>query len=720
MISELYIAPPDYRPGKGEKEITLHSIDGALNEIANLRARHLAAEKVTVFCKGGIYPLKRTIVITPDMPGNVEFKPAPGETPVFDGGEKLIDWQEAELNGKKVFCTSVPEHLVFDGRVETLYVNGKAATRAQFPKNYLDAYKIDAPYVCRNDDYRNGSEGFIYRKGDFNPKWYNIKGIEALVLQLWTDSHLPIRDVDAKKRLVRFSYHSAWRFDCAAVRYCWQNVREALTEPGEFYFDNTDNKIYYLPRRGEKLDKLDAYVPRVSIMLLLCGSPGNNRPVRNLKFTGLHFRYGGAGRPMITKNYTFPDCDKMPEVLPNFFAKAFWESFPFGCTASSGSPQADAQLPGVVTMFGAENCAISGCDVSNSNFYAVCLAGGCAQIDISGNHFHDLGAGGVIVNGANVSARPDKAVFGTHNNCACNNHIHDCGNFYLGASAFLIGNAWGNLFEHNHIHDLYYSGFSCGWTWGYSDASCRENRIGYNLIHDLGKGVLCDMGGVYMLGIQPGSRIYHNHIYNVKCRIYGGWGIYMDEGSSHMVVENNICHDCSWEGYHQHFGRENVVRGNVFACNLGHQIALSKGKEFRECYAFPGINISRQINLFNNIVVSDGVPFFKFMSKEAAQPEEFISEINYFWDISGKKVKIFAAEGELLADHDDWTADFKAWQKSGHDLLSKFVDPGFVDIEKRDFHFRKNSPLLKAGFPDTAQTLDLAGLEKKKAARKAE
>ncbi len=715
MISQLLIAPPDYQTKKGENPITLHSIPDAMKEVARLRATHQAAEHITVFCKGGVYPLIRTMIFSPEDSLGVTFAACPGEKPIFDGGVKLTNWSKCQLNGKTVFCAEVPDYAVFEGRIENLYVNGKPAVIASYPKfPFGKPLEIEKECVVDADSFHNGSEAFYFKKGDFDFNWYNRNGIEALILQLWTDSHLPIRSIDKKTRCVRFAKYSAWRFNAQAIRYYWQNVREALTSPGEFYFDNTDNRVYYLPRRGEKPETLDAYVARLPLLMLLAGEPEKNRYVENLTFDGLTFRHGGAGRPAVNPDYTFPMSHQLPRAIPNSFAKYFWNTQPEGNVPTAGSPQAAAQLPGSITMFGARHIRFTNCEVCNTNFYAVGLVGGCSDIELNGNHLHDLGAGGVIVNGANVARQMELYPLATHHIMACNNHVHDCGNTYPAASAFLVGHAWANLFEHNHIHDLFYSGFSVGWSWGFGESSCRENRIGFNLIHDLGKGILCDMGGVYLLGVQPGTRVYNNHIYNVRCRIYGGWGIYCDEGSSHEVIEKNICHDCAKEGFHQHFGRETIVRDNLFACNGEHQLTLTRGKTQILEYMNPGQCTSQVANIYRNMLVSEGKPFFHSMFMDMTEKDQFFTDCNLFWDAAPakKRSKLFATICELLATKFDWTCDFVKWRKMGRDTHSEFADPGFVDIAKRDFHYKKGSYAKKQGFFDPAETLDHAGLEK--------
>ena len=199
------------------------------------------------------------------------------------------------------------------------------------------------------------------------------------------------------------------------------------------------------------------------------------------------------------------------------------------------------------------------------------------------------------------------------------------------------------------------------------------------------------MGGIYLLGLQPGTRVYSNLIHHVTRRYYGGWGIYTDEGSSHIVVEYNLVHDCSSEAYHQHFGRENTLRYNVFAFGGDAVLALSRGQEHDNL--FPGENFSNALASYNNVFISNGTPFLRAGSLRHLTLPTFLAENSLFLNASDNPTlpPIAAAGNDTL--------NLDQWQERGFDRAALIDDdPGFASLANRDFTLRDDALLNRLHF----------------------
>jgi hypothetical protein len=168
--------------------------------------------------------------------------------------------------------------------------------------------------------------------------------------------------------------------------------------------------------------------------------------------------------------------------------------------------------------------------------------------------------------------------------------IERCGAVYYGAVGIWVGLSGNNNVVRNEVRDLPYTGISVGWMWNPTPTPCAGNEVKDNHIHHVMQ-ILSDGGGIYTLGRQPGTKLTGNWIHDVLLNAGRAEsnGMFLDEGSTDLLIENNLIHDVARSPLRFHKAGVNLVKANVLVCGKGSPPV---------CYnATPEANIKLEANL---------------------------------------------------------------------------------------------------------------------------
>ncbi len=570
---------------------------------------------ITVQLRGGTYFLGETLVLTPEDSSTV-WEAAPGERPLISGGRVISGWRK----GVGPIWTSDAKGPYF----RQLFISGRRAQRARTP-NY-GFYRIDGASP------QDKPIQIHYRGNDIKKQWGDFGDVEVVAFLAWADIRMPIVSVDEAARTATLTLDPRPSNRENDARYYIENAPDALDEPGEWYLNRKTSIVSYRPLAGENMEIEQVVAPALVQLVRLEGQPEKGQFVLNVTFRGLQFAH--ADWTMSEKGYA--------------------------------DTQAAIPAPAAIQGMGALDCRIEKCTVAHSGGYAISFERGSKRNQVLACELYDLGGGGVKLGEQQQYSDNNQQNYG---NVVADNHIHDLGLVYAPAVGVWVLQSGLNQIAHNHIHDLFYTAISAGWTWGYGENQSKGNLIEYNHIHDIGKQMLSDMGGIYTLGVQPGTRIRNNLIHNISSFTYGGWGIYLDEGSTEILVENNIVYNCKSSGFHQHYGRENVVRNNIWAFNVENQLMRTRAEEHTSFV------LDRNIVYFDQgRLLGSNWTGGRFLTKD-----------NVYFDTRDAGIR--------FADK-----SFAEWKESGQDAGSIIADPLFVNAANFDFRMRPESPALKLGF----------------------
>lgn len=384
-----------------------------------------------------------------------------------------------------------------------LYCNGERQTLARWPNKGEGALPGGrwAFVAAAADDARKSA--FFYA-GDRPKNWASVAGVEVSIWPNynWWQTVASVAGIDAAARRVTLAGELPYTIE-PGRRFFFQNVREELDAPGEWFYDGETKQLRFLP--SAPADSYELLLPQLDAIIVADGAS-------NLAFLG----------------FTVEVCRKDAVSLLNCTDCLFGR----GVVRNTGGF--------AVVVKGGERVRVDGNDISHTGKGGIVLEGGdrktltLARHVAFNNHIHHYGE-------IEQTYQTAVNVNGVGNRVA-NNLIHDAPHIGI----LLTGNA--HLIEYNDIHHVCMEGADNGAFYMGRDWTQRGNILRGNRIHDI--------SGFGMAGMEDGVVRYESP--------FQAWGIYLDDCSSGTLIEANMIYRVPLCGVMIGGGRDNWVVNNVF------------------------------------------------------------------------------------------------------------------------------------------------------------
>lgn len=558
---EIYVSSSGNDSNSGKNGSPLATVSAALRKARELRRLNKLEkdENIEIIVEKGIYRLYEPILIRHEDSGTENsatiIRAADTSKPILSGGVEIKEWNKAHISDLKISSEIanklwVADLSTFGGNTvefRQMWVDGKKAKRA----TNLGEQELDR---ILSADTKNEIMWIPTPEWDFE----NPEDLEFVIHQWWAIANLRVKSMENHGDSTAVKFHQPeseiefehpWpapfidsknEYNGNSAFYL-TGASELLSDPGEWYLDKRNQKIYYYPKPGEDPNDAEIVVPVLESLVRVEGTLDN--PVTNIRFENISFQHTTWMRPSkkghvpLQAGWSIVDAYKLQE--PGTPDKASLENQAW-----------IERQPAAFKVSNAKNIQVRSCDFQHMAATGLDYVTGVSESEVIGNVFKDIG--GTAIQAAffgspafeaHLPYHPDDDRKIVHNLKIQNNYIEDVTNEDWGCVGISVGVAHDINISHNEVYDVNYSGICVGWSWTKTITIARNNTIHANRIHHFAKQMY-DVGGIYTLSAQPNTEISENAIYDLVEAPYAHMPhhhqyIYYDEGSSYIRAVNN-------------------------------------------------------------------------------------------------------------------------------------------------------------------------------------
>ena len=546
---------------------------------------------IVVMVRGGNTPyfLTQPLTFTSADSGtplvNIFWQAYPGEAPMISGGMPVTNWTQ---NGSQ-WSAKLPAGAQY---FEQLFYNGERRLRPRLGSppvvgTYLRiaaaVFASSASTNCPDQGQTNGQfecyDRFQYTAGDpISTNWANLSpppgnpcgaagnayppgDIALYSFEQMGMSKMLIDCIDTASQIIyltgpirmRTTLSDTTTGFVANRRYLVENVKNLLSQPGQWFLDRSSTPwtVDYLPNSGENPSTDTVIVPQMPAATpqVLLATNLQNVTFQGLTFAHDNFTVPAAGNPYMRLDQTVTSavsCQNCQNVI--------FDGDTITQTAGAGIDFTTTAANAISTNNAFQNGAIF--DVAS----------------------HGIRIGLLAANSDTLSNVPQATT-------VQNNVIEGFGRIFAKGFGIAQGCNHDNLYTHNEIYDGYSGAINIGaLNCGVGGNSLTKNNVAsFNLTYNLGQGVTNDFGCVYFntspfQAVPPsGNQALNNVCHDVTdagivdADGYGGQGIYLDNNTGLVLVQNNLVYRVSASAVAQTCGpqgvqgSQNTIKNNILA-----------------------------------------------------------------------------------------------------------------------------------------------------------